>query len=281
MSEPVPEIIHQQHGLTIKRNPKNKFVVATLYYFADPDKRSPEWEAEARTGMSEAQFRKEFLIDYTALFGEKAFPEIIVNKENIVIPKFEIRKDQDCWGGFDYGSKNPAAFVVFTIVDGVTVALWELYEPCQNIQVYAQKMRDCPYWDNIRYIAADPSIWFNNQQLREGNITSIYHYFTESGIYNFIKGNTDEAAWVAKVRQHWAAEPTFKIVESCPNLIDEFQSIVYSAPLVKQNTTIPRDALADYNNHALDATKYFMNSDPSTLQQKEFKWPIMVNKWKR
>jgi hypothetical protein len=48
------EIIHESHGLTIKKNERNRFSIVSLYYFADPSKRSPEWEVEAHAGMSEA-----------------------------------------------------------------------------------------------------------------------------------------------------------------------------------------------------------------------------------
>lgn len=58
VEEPVQsgsEILHQQEGLTIKRNRKNKFVVVSLLYTADPAKRTREWEEEARAGLTEAE----------------------------------------------------------------------------------------------------------------------------------------------------------------------------------------------------------------------------------
>ena len=78
-------ILHQSTGLNVRLNAKNKFCVVTLHHTADPKKRGPEWRAEALAGMSPAKFSREYDIDYGALFGERVFPEITMNKANIVI----------------------------------------------------------------------------------------------------------------------------------------------------------------------------------------------------
>jgi len=278
------EILHQQQGLTIKRNEKNKFVVCTLFYFADPDKRTPEWEAEARMGMTEAQWAKEYLIDYTALYGEKVFPEIVSRREDIVVkaPYPEIGPLVPCFGGFDYGARNPASFHVYAIMDGITYAVWELYEPCVNVAEFAQKMRDCPYWGQIKYVAADPSIWYSNQQMKDGNVTSIYNWFLQNGVSCFIKGLTDEAAWLATMRGHWGGDVTFKIFDSCRGMVEEFEGAVFQATNKNIINRAISDNIADYNNHAMDDCKYFMNSKPDVgLQHRDIKWPIMINRWKK
>lgn len=281
-----PVVLHQQEGLTIHKNPKNRFCVATLYYFADPTKRGPDWEEEARYGLSEAQWRKEYLIDYTAQAGAKVFQEIITHAKHIVLkpPYPEFGPKQVYFGGLDYGSNSPSSFHVYAIVDEVVYCVWELYEPCRNVSDFVNKMKSCPHWNSIKYIVGDPSIWYSNQQAKEGNVTSIYNYFVENGVFNLVKGITEEQAWIAKVREHWADPDniTFKIFDSCRNIITEFEDAVYAASSVQNSINkVMKDDIASYNNHALDDCKYFMNSRPeNSLRQKEIKWPIMVNKWK-
>src|SRR3990172_10053416 len=105
----MPTLLHEQTGLRIVENDKNKFCVITLHYTADPAKRSPEGRAEAQAGMHPAKFAKEYEIDYTALYGAKVFPDIGTNKEHIVVdePYPEFPDTQVYWGGFDYAAPNP------------------------------------------------------------------------------------------------------------------------------------------------------------------------------
>src|SRR5579871_2007062 len=101
----MPEVLHESTGLRIVRNDVNRFCVATLHYTADPAKRSKLWAAEARAGMAPARWAKEYEIDYTALYGQRVFPEIASNRERIVIPEpyKEYGPLQPFWGGFDFG----------------------------------------------------------------------------------------------------------------------------------------------------------------------------------
>jgi hypothetical protein len=290
------EYVHPRYGvpgLTIRKNPRNQFCVVSLYYFADPVKRSDSWEAAARAGMTRAGFEKEYLINYTALFGEKVFPQIYERGSEIIIPAREfLPSGARFYAGFDYGWRNPSAFVVFAVEPGQaeqparTYAVWELYEPCRNVPEMASKIRSCPYYPWIQWIAADPSIWTPTQQQRHGNMTSVQQMFADEGVEKMLAGITNEGAWIARMRQHWEGieEPTFLIVkDQCPNLLRELQMAVYSDPKNVSVNTVMDEGIADSNNHALDATKYFMNSmpEPGITARSTLKWPIMINRWKK
>jgi hypothetical protein len=268
----------------VVKNDLNQFVVVTLLYHADPAKRSPEWEKEARAGVSAAKFAKEYLIDYTALFGEKIFPEILAKRGGIVLqePYPEFPDSQVYWGGFDYGAKNPSAFLVYTLdKEGNSYCVWELYEPCRNIKEYVRKMRDCPYWDRIKYIAADPSLWGLTQRKGDGSLTSNYMFFLEAGCDRpMVGGNQDESAWLSMMRAAWAPEqPTFKILSCCQNIIREFEGAVYASMSDKMlMTSNYKEHMVDHNNHALDADKYWRLSR-AKLATKTFKSPRMVERW--
>lgn len=275
VSEPCP-------GLTIRRNQKNGFTVIRLHYTADPAKRSREWLEEARAGMTPAQFAREYEIDYTAMFGQRAFPQMQTHRSAIVVdpPYPEFPADHPFFAGFDFGIRNPSAFVVFTWLDRTLYAVWELYEPCTSIVEFSAKMRACPYWSSIRYIAADPHIASVHHFNRSGSPASILSQFAEHGITRFVLAPTNEAAWLALMHQHWAdpSAPTFRIFARCANLIAEFTNITYDDPPRMQISADPRERLTDARNHALDATKYAMLVRPTVEPPKpKVRWahPIL------
>jgi hypothetical protein len=278
----MPQVIHESTGLTIKLNDINQFCVVSLHYTADPVKRTDQWKREASAGMVPAKWDKEYEIDYTALFGKKVFPEITTHRQHIIVsePYPEFPDTQVYWGGFDYGTQNPSSFHVYTIVDEIVYSVWELYEPCKNIPDFVAKMKDCPYWNKIRYIAHDPTMTYATQQ-RNNGLVSVAHLFMEAGVTKWLKGNNDEAAWKAIMSEHWRnpETPTFKIFARCANQIREFDSAVFANMNEKQLMTQNyREDIADRNNHSLDDCKYFMNSRPR-LQRKVVKYPKMVERW--
>jgi hypothetical protein len=276
-------ILHQSIGLNVRINSKNKFCVATLHHTADPRKRSEEWRAEAAAGMSPAKFSREYDIDYGALFGERVFPEVVMNRGSIVVaqPYPSFPADQVYWGGFDYGLRNPSAFHVYTYYDGVLYCIWELYEPCKNIIEFAAKILACPYYGSIRAIASDPSIAALRHFGKDGNGASIRDQFFEQGVTKLALSSSDEAAWLGQMRRHWSnpEDPTFRIFDSCPMLLWELERAVYAGIRDIAATRNPKEAIADVNNHALDACKYMMLYAPRPQQRKDIKFPIMVRQW--
>ena len=278
------DILHEQHGLKITRNVNNRFVVVELDYYADPAKRTSEWEAEAKSGMPAARWAQEYLRDATAIQGQRVFPEIALNRSKIVInpPYRDFGPQGHYWAGFDFGSRNPSAFIVYTIEDGVMYAIWELYEPCKTIPDLAAKIISCPYYNYLRYIACDPTIC--NQKTRTdkyGTLVTIRDLLGEYGIKRLIPGHTDEVVWLQTMRRHWANpdDPTFRILDSCPNLIHEFTNAVFASQNEKEILTDTyREAMEDVHNHALDATKYLMNSKPA-IHIRKFRDPQMYNRW--
>lgn len=259
------DIIHEQEGLQIWRNPGNKFVVCRLLYTADPNKRSDEWLEEAKAGMSPSRFAKEYEIQWDALDGAKVFPEIVQWRSSIVMPLGSVTfgPNQRFWAGYDHGMRNPAAFIVFTEDEsGNLYAVWELYEPCDNMGVFVEKMKACPYWNRIKFIVADPALWDKRGYNNDGIPISPYEMFTQYGIRNFVKGNRDtEQTWLLLMRGYWGKREDiqFKIMENCVNLIEEFEGARFAN--MSELAMSSRNALekmVDKNNHAMDATKYWM-----------------------
>jgi len=283
----MPVSLYESTGLKIVKNDVNQFAIVTLHFTADPAKRDPAWRREAAAGLTPEKFAREYNIDYQAVLGSKVFPEITQFKPEIVIKPIDFGRDVRYWGGFDYGLRNPSSFHVYTIRDGVIYSVFEVFRPCTNIPAFADEMKTFPYWQQIRYIAADPALWSpvaDGSVL--GGVTSIYEMFTKAGIRQLVKGRNDvaaEEAWIATMRNHWRNpdDVTFKISEACPNQIREFETAVYINQSERQLlTSAYREAIADVDNHSLDECKYFMLSKPSQqLGQSSWKDFRMVDRW--
>lgn len=230
--------------------------------------------------MRPAQWAKEYEMDYCALYGQRVFPEIATNRDKIVVPEpyREYSNLQVFWGGFDFGSRNPSSFHVYTIDEGVIYAVWELYEPCKNIPDLAGKILSCPYYSQIKYIACDPTI--TNQKTRPnryGQLVTLADLFAEHGIKKLVPGVTDETAWVEMMRRHWKdpEDPTFRIWARCPAMIQEFENAVFSSQSDKEVLTQTyKEQIEDVRNHAMDDAKYFMLSRPRSGPPHRFNQPM-------
>jgi len=264
----MPDVLHESTGLRIVKNSINRFAIVTLHYTADPVKRTKLWKQEAAAGMAPARWAKEYEMDYTALYGQRVFPEIAAARDRIVVPEpyQDFGAEQTFWGGFDFGSRNPSSFHVYTIIEGVLHAIWELYEPCKSIPDLAGKIRACPYFYQIKYIACDPTIIQQKSRPNKfGILVTLADLFYEEGIRCLIPGNTDEPAWLEMMRKHWAdpADPTFRIWARCPAMISEFENAVYQEQSDREVLfQTYREQVEDAHNHAMDDAKYLMNSKP-------------------
>lgn len=283
MSE-APVILHTQTGLTIKRNAINKFCVVTLHYTADPAKRSAAWKDEAARGMIPEKFQREYEINYTAVLGAKVFPEFTAKREAIIVedPLPDFGPNVRYWGGLDYGTYNAASFHVYTIVEGVTYSVFEIYHPCDNIPKFAQEMKEFPYWSKIRYIACDPDMMKNKAPQASGELTSVAELFAMHGVNKLVPGSHDEIAWVSMMRQHWNQdeEPTFRIFNICHNQIREFELAIYTNQSERQlMQTSYKEQIRNKDNHSLDDCKYFMLSHPNQQAQSGQQYGRMVDRW--
>ena len=261
------KILYEAKGVQVRRNGGNQFCVMRLHYTADPNKCSSDWYKAAKAGMRNADFQREYEINYTSVYGEPIFPEFSEHTEKIVQtePYPDFGPNQTYWGGLDYGARNPSSVHFYTIHDQVTYCVWELYHPCKDPKDFVAEIKQFPYYRNVQYIAADPSVFSKTTRDNLGMPASMAEIFFKHGLRRIMPGNTNEAAWIAKMHELWANpdDPLFKIFNCCPNIIREFKRAVFASMssklLVTKNS---REIMADKDNHALDDCKYFMNSRP-------------------
>lgn len=98
-----------------------------VHYTADPEKdpSTPEgtkWYENARRGMPEAFWRKEYEIDWFALSGELVYPQF--RQDLHIIQPFPIPSDWPRYMAIDPGLRNP------------TAGLWVAVDPDDTLYVY-------------------------------------------------------------------------------------------------------------------------------------------------
>jgi len=174
------------------------------------------------------------------------------------------------YAGFDYGSTNPSAFVVWGFdKQGNAYALYEIYEPCTNYIAMANKIKACPYFPHLKMMVADPQIWASDQIRKRGTV-SIADLFAEQGIH-FTKGNHGTDYEIAqRFRSYYWADPNQPkafITSACPKGRWELGNLrleKYASQLIAAKKNNP-EKIVQKNNHWWDATSLLFDKRPRPL----------------
>jgi hypothetical protein len=137
------------------------FHVIRLHYSADPDK-DPEteagrvWLAQAKQGMSESRWRKEYEVDYGALGGERVFPELDPSVH--IIEPFDLDMDAwTVWMACDPHPRTPHAFVWLAVnSEGDMVILFSYWPASAVTPDYRATCKH--YADAVEYYEEDSKL---------------------------------------------------------------------------------------------------------------------------
>ena len=99
-------------GVREWRNPRNRFYVVRLHYRADDAKRTETWLDDAKAGMPERGWRREYEIDWAAPAGEPVVPEF---EPAVHVKEFAWDPAVRLLRGWDFGFVTPA--VIFAQQD--------------------------------------------------------------------------------------------------------------------------------------------------------------------
>jgi len=264
-------------GMRSWETPSGVYVLE-VHYTSDPAKDpardGKKWYDEAVKGyiggIESSGWKTEMEIDYKAGGGDPVFPFAQSAASPIFIasidPKDAIR-DMEIYAGYDYGADSPSAMPVWGIDKNRRPhALWELYEPCLNIQEHTDKMKACPYWEHINYIVCDPSIMSKTQQTANGK-ESLAEQFAKYGV-TFRRGRraADVPNAVRFLTEYWGnpLNPTAFITADCPAGMSEVRDLRWERHLsqaVERRKNNP-GKIRDKNNHWWDATSYLFDTLP-------------------
>ena len=98
-------------GLGVRKL-NNGFTVTTLHYTADPTKRTEIWRKEAKYGLPEDLFDREYEINYSSSAGKPYYPSF---KQSIHCRDLQYIKGKEVLRGWDFGYHHPA--VSFSQID--------------------------------------------------------------------------------------------------------------------------------------------------------------------
>ena len=266
---------------------KSGFKVAKIHYTSDPDKNPAtpegrEWLKRAlagvKGGISSSSWRKEMEIDFKARSGQKVFEGLELMREKIMIDPFEIPSWQETRGGYDWGKRNPFAYVEGTVDhDSNKILVYGAYGSVVEIPSQAQMIKRSPYAGKTKLRLADPSIWTEDQVAKDGSYTSFQKIFSELGII-FEKGRTDDIACMERLEQEWfdikvdtngqvikipKETPTLKIFKTLEFLWESLVNLRWSefTPTTEQEHG-KKEEISHQGNDPWDALKYWLLSLP-------------------
>ncbi len=256
-------------GLDVYKT-KDGFVVAKLHYSADPTKIKEDGSPIDELlegyigGITGPAWRKEMEIDFTAYSGQLLCYNIIQEfKHKIIVDRY-VKESDYKYGSVDWGRNNPASFHVYAVDEDKHIhSCYEIYLNQTSIPDFCSLIKNCPYYQNLNWISADPSIWNKTQEDKQ-DLKSLFDKFQDEGV-NLTKGKSghDEIA-INELLDRWShldeSQPRFTISPRCFKQIWEFERLRY-----KEITTAMiefsnrNESLVDKDNHAWDDFKYFIN----------------------
>lgn len=241
-----------------------KIDVLTFHWTQHPYK-DTAWYEDACSRRTVQEIAQELNIDYRASGGRLAFPRL--QDENflsrIIIPQQSPEQvTQEGWtiyAGMDWGTTNPSCWYPVGFrqlaprVMEVRV-MWEFYKP-STLEETAHVITSSPWAPLVRQTFADPSMWYYNQNNKDG-VTSLAFLFRD--LYNVYisPGVRGDAAMINLVADAWKDIDHIRLTisEECPHLIREWKNLQYatrtSAMTQKKNAI---EALVDKDNHCFVA----------------------------
>lgn len=269
---PYCELYRTVHGVDVLK----------INYRTDPIKRPGTYEGDAwvekqleggayLNGVQSANWLREYENDWDVVGGDPVFPFAVDESWAAYVfdvPEEVRRQGLTYYAGYDYGSQNPSAFVVWAFArDGRAYAVWEHYAPCVGYQDHVNEIREsCPYWDDLEWIVADPSLFNDDQQTKHG-VTSKAELLRSAGM-PLVKGHRGVAEAIAMkfLGHYWAdrKEPLAYITRACRAGKKEVQGLrwkEYRTAATAETRNAPEEIM-DKNNHWWDASSYLFDMRP-------------------
>lgn len=238
-------------------NAKNKFCVLRLHYSADPDKSTPEWIEQAKRGISEKSWNREYEIDYDTFEGKPVFPEF---REDLHIGTFtyEPMPTKTLYRGWDFGYHRPAVTIAWMNPDDQLIVKREILGKDEGIKEFGKRvlvicMTEFP---NANWIdACDPA---GHQKNDKSEFTSV-EVLNTLGVFPTSKpSNIQEKLEVLRQRllRRNDGKVGLMVDTSCMRLINGFKG-GYRYQEVKEGQPEQEHPLKDnYYDNIFDSLEY-------------------------
>lgn len=198
-----------------------------------------------------------------------------------VVRPFKIPKDWTKVIGIDHGYRNPAAWVWGAIdYDGTMWIYREFYEKEWLIEEICKKGKDgshsaygrMAHDEKIQCAFIDPS----THATRASDGLSDYDWYTTHLPKDFVlaDANNSKTAGIDRVKSLFKLDnrgkPKIQIFSDCHHLIEELANYRYAElPISKQGNADEKEEPVKVNDHACDALRYLVMSQPETVPAKE------------
>lgn len=266
MHEPI-----SHRGLQIKRN-TNGFAVVQVHYSADPakDPHTPEgkyWLQQAKLGMPEASWRKEYEIDWFARSGQLVYPWF--SRDVHVIEPFVIPDDWTIYMAIDPGLRNPTAALWAAVDPEDTVYFFDEYYMAEKVikeHCEALKLKERGRKIYKRFI--DPSSCGRNMTQKRSNREEYSSY----GIHCQPANNSLELG-IDKVSGYLAPQrdtgkPGAYFFSALVNTLDEIINYRWeemdAGAVFKSNLS---EKPMKKKDHLMDCMRYILVSEPRYIKE--------------
>lgn len=184
--------------------------------------------------------------------------------EKHIVKPFNIPQGWRRFAAMDWGYTNPACFLWFAVSpEGRLVIYRELYATETNTKEFADTVLEMSVYhdDNYKsekldYIVADPSLW-SITQYEKGE--SIAYKLIEHGL-PIMKGDNSRISGWSAMRDYlsWSkdSDPELTFFDSCKNSIRTIPALIH-------DDRKPEDINQQGEDHAADAVRYGIMSNPS------------------
>lgn len=247
-------------GVEIRKNPKNKFVVFTLHYSADPTKRDPKYIEHIKASMPIRQFKQEYELVWDSFEGLPVYADWdqrIHGVNRVIDPQIGL----PLLIGMDFGL-TPAA-IVCQLQEETLYCLKEYVALNMGVKrflamIIPQMKMDFPLWLDLRkdFVAfIDPSGFFR----KDTDETTCASVMEEAGFGKIIPGPVqwDERknaieTWLTRRTKNG---PCFQVsLPMCPTLVQGFQGgYRYPDGVLEKEPTQKLRPIKDRYSHVHDA----------------------------
>lgn len=242
-------------------NQKNKFCVLRLHYTADPEKNKPEWIENAKRGISERSWNREYEIDYDTFEGKPVFEGF---KEDLHIGHFEYEPmpTKYVYRGWDFGYHRPAVAIGWINEEDQLLVKREILGEDEGIKDFGTRVLNISNseFPNAKWLdACDPA---GHQKTDKSEFTSV-EVLNSIGIYPTSRpSNIQEKLEIVRQRllRRNDGKVGMLVHPDCKRIINGFKG-GYRYPEEKEGQPFKEEPLKDnYYDNIFDAMEYLMTN---------------------
>lgn len=258
--------------------------VIRVHYTADPEKdpsteNGAAWYANARKGMRDRDWRKEYEIDYRALSGQLVFPEFD-ESIHVVEPYVLNKQFWTAWLGADPHPRTPHAFVWLCVNKGGRLVIPYSYWP-QLDDENARRLTVVEYASHITLIEKSSLVVPSRYKVmdvagKSFNSDEEHNYFDayrDAGLFfQPAKRNRDNSGYdliseALKLEDYGeeGLQPTLTIMSGCGDndfLIHKLKTIRFREWKQVITDKDPPEEVEDKEKHLIDCLSYILLDEP-------------------